>query len=1115
MGGVIRKATESAAKAASKSTKSTKSPTSADAAERAASKATEEPAAPAKAKAKAKATGAKSKGPVATPSADALAAQAEARRREEEAPPPPPPPSRPLTEAEQATVDQASAEIRTATIVEPERQNALPLIRPEAGSEELREQLEAHPELADEILAASGESLDAINEAINEPGQDQAVINATVDNLAQATEKAGDYGQARLGQTVAPASGNSDHIAVALASSQAPGAARLTETTSHNLPEGARANFRANVTTVREAARTVGLEYGPSNVYHTESPERGAAALQAQVEAHPELASMITLASQPTLERMATYLQAHPGETAAIQATTRSFSAVADATGQEADDLLVDTLAVLPPDNEGLLGGIAQASLDNQVDLGSELAERHGETAGAALERATQVGTQVQDIDAMLASGDLEGAYAASQAMRAAATDVPPSVATAILQGLDDLGTMDRLTAILGSSAAGADGNYEVGFLPGHPAQLFDGVVQDLSFLATRSGDLDLTQELGRDLAGAMNPDDIERFDEAFRNAVFTGQGADLTAAVIEELSAAGRTDQAEHVLDELDRGLHDLQDYFHGQADRRDEAFAELGYLQQQFGPLGTEAEQTAAAQAFLDNFPEIDEVERLGGVMATDLDVIARLRESVPDLNVGQLDDNEEDMLREFPRFANTEAGSAVVAEALEAQSNGHSTFLDRLTTVDLEGEDRAAFMEETGLALNRSALQQASAAVATSNPERAQLILDGLLNLTGAAEIQGVENISDLEPLIDAMGEVAAAGAADNPPPSVYQSAQNSLNTAMAELRDRMPGLDLTNSPRLRLLTGGTAILGAAGVATGGVPDGFDEWLGTIATASESGFQVAELVQGIRGANGAAFGIGAKVAGFAGAFASVISAVYAAEDGDYAAAGLHAGAAVGGALVTLGSSAAVTGVGAVLVFGAAAGLYQLGRVRASNVHENGNTEAYIRELIPDADDAVIRHLRNADDEGVNSGIVFQAAAQRLGLDPPEFFDQLSRLEPDQVLELVESAHALVSDDRREVGDLTQTHPSDSHVGEFVQYMQGSYDYYLLDEEGRISGQPLTPDQQEDLTAHLRDQYRIKYSPEGDGLYGLPMGTSVIAPASVQGWINYYEYLTGESLG
>jgi len=1003
-------------------------------------------------------------------------------------------------------VDQASNSIREATI--DTNPSGPPTVNPTAGSAEVREQLEAHPELADEILEASAQSLDDIGTALDEPGVDQQTVNTVVDNLSRATEKAGEYGRDRLGQTVAQ--GDREQIKVALASTRSAGAAALTEKTSHHLPEGSRANFRTDVGVVREAANAVASAYAPSATYPNENPAGAAAALQAQIEAHPELVSAITLAAQPTLDNIATWLEENPNETATIELLTQSFSAVSNIAGPDGDAAIVETLSVLDPNNEGLINGIALASLDNQVDLGHDLAEHHGETAGAGLERATQVGAQVREIDELIAAGDLTSAYAASQQLRNYAADGPPGIATALLQGLDDVGAIDRLTGILGASAADADAD-GYGSDEGSPQEAFDGVIMDLSFVATRSGDLTLTQEVGASLAGSMDPDDIERYDEAFHNAVASGQGADLTAAVIEELNAAGRTEQAGHVLDELDSGLHDLQEHFHGQANTRDQAFAELGYLQQQFGPLGTEEEQAAAAAAFLENFPEIDEVERLGGVMATDLDVIARLRESVPNLDVEDLDDNEEDMLREFPRFANTVEGSARVAEALEAQTKGHSTFLDRLTSVDYEGDERTAFMEQSGLALNRSAIQQASSAVALGDPARAELILDGLLTLTGAAEIQGVENISDLEPLVDAMGEVARAGASDNPPPSIFQTAQNTFSTAISGLEDQ--GLRIESNPRLRILTGGAAFVGAAGIIAGGKPANFQEWVGLLGSTGEVAFGAAEVVGAFRGLSGTALNrlaLGGSVAGLVGAGVSAWSAIDAAGDGDYAAAGLHAGAAVGGALVAFGTTAAATGVGAVLVVGAAAGLYQLGRVRASNVHENGNTEDYIRALIPHAEDGVITHLRNSDDESINVGIVIQAAARRLGIDPPEFFDRLGELSPDQVIELVESAHGIVDSDHSTVDELRQTHASDSSVGDLVWLNQSTYEYHSMDSEGML-GDPVSPEQ----TEHLRGQYQIKYSPLGDDLYTRLQGTSVIAPASVQGWINYYEYLTGDSLG
>src|SRR5690606_32764024 len=135
------------------------------------------------------------------------------------------------------------------------------------------------------------------------------------------------------------------------------------------------------------------------------------------------------------------------------------------------------------------------------------------------------------------------------------------------------------------------------------------------------------------------------------------------------------------------------------------------------------------------------------------------------------------------------------------------------------------------------------------------------------------------------------------------------------------------------------------------------------------------------------------------------------------------LHMAQAAGAVIALAGS----TGVGLAIAAGAGIALVQLDRVRASNVMENGHTQAFLEAAGLSED--VSYHLRNADSGGRGVGPVFNAIAEHLGVEPRDFLQAVGELSPDEVLLLVEAAHGV---DPNDEGAFRIEADSDARVGQ-----------------------------------------------------------------------------------
>jgi hypothetical protein len=459
---------------------------------------------------------------------------------------------------------------------------------------------------------------------------------------------------------------------------------------------------------------------------------------------------------------------------------------------------------------------------------------------------------------------------------------------------------------------------------------------------------------------------------------------------------------------------------------------------------------------EAFREGHSEYSDLERLSAHAGTDLEVLRDLQGVFPEKD--DLKERELSLLAEVPRFGATDAGRRQIGEAVARGGQGQETFLDRLDDQDFRDSLPDDYYEKLGYE-NREAFDQGLAqqvlngsmallaeSSSQGNMEQVERLGDGLV---GYHELLG-EDRDVVQEVVDANQELITASITLTKEGAT--GGTEALNHASARVAAATEELDSPASANRLRAGGALAALGAGGLSWWAasrdgleVPEALnatvDTFEGLLATGgavnSVSGGRLLgnfsdDLVRG-----------GGRVFGAAGAVLDAYTLVQAAREGDWAQAGISAVSVAGGIATALGA----TGVGLALGIGAAVvglGYAQYQKVQASNRFESPETEAFIRGALEHAGvqnddlDEVVRHLRNADSDGRNVGVLIAQTAQRAGMEPIELLSAIARHSPGQVLDIVETGHGIDprSDD---LNDLPQTHESDDNVGQRVS--QGRY--------------------------------------------------------------------------
>ena len=755
-----------------------------------------------------------------------------------------------------------------------------------------------------------------------------------------------------------------------------------------------------------------------------------------------------------------------------VAETLRRFSEISEG-NEVVADILAEQLTESPPDDfTGVLDGLATASAGGHSELASVYAEklREGEVPVADLvQQAADLKDVVGDIQRSVGPDDLAGSLSATERITQAVDGAPPQIARALLGELEENGSLAILTSNLREPALSQDGpliagagaaDYLTPVEGGRSLssqQQFDRIVVGLSNAVSVAQDETITEAVASRLTYVIG-EDIGRFDEAFELAVGQGRGAGLAGAVASQLHQEGRVDSSRNLVEGIEDGAQTLLNRFDTLADKVDQSNGDLAYLVTQWGAFygDDEAGQQALGeeiQAFQEGRPEYAQLNEFSANVGGDLEVLRDLQNLFPEKQ--HLKDRERDLLREVPRFGATEKGRQQIADAVVRSGSGESTFLDRLMDDDfrdsLSQEDLQALgFDSFGDFRNASAQHMVSATVGAL-AEAAQLgdsdMVDklnrGLVNQSELMDVDDstLESISmAYQDIYDSSRALAESGG---------DVAALKLERAVESLEDATDGLDgssLVLGQKLRV--GGAAI----GFLGGGLA-----WHQALSdgelTAGEAALATVPTLEGLLGAGEVAAGLnggalfgklteegfakGAKVFAGVGLVLDGVGLYKALEAGDPAQAGISA-LSVAGSIATL---AGATGVGAALGLGAAAlglayGQYQ--KVQASNRFESEEAENFIRGaleingLTPENIDDITHQLRNADDQGRQTGILIQQAAERGDLEPGELLSIIARQSPDNIHQIITAGHG-VDPEGDGLDSLTPSDPvRDERIGE-----------------------------------------------------------------------------------
>lgn len=695
-----------------------------------------------------------------------------------------------------------------------------------------------------------------------------------------------------------------------------------------------------------------------------------------------------------------TWSFATPRRTSSSPTSADAAERLAEASSQEDAPLA----SSLNPTSADALERRAEASSQDDPTLASFLtptsadaAERRAQSEG----QSPQPGVPNAAVDAVEQALEEGGPEAAAAELREQAASLPPEGAAQLLQEVPEV--VDAITGNLGDEAEARDHTGpRASELEDQKA--FDQMVADLAAVAEQAAQAEAPageaalQMVTDSIVANIDPDEIGRFDEALGNAIASGSGARLSVAVVDTLARVGRTGQADDILQNVEDGTNQLRQNYDRVADKVDGFNAQLGRLISDWQGVLTPEELESATQAFRDSHPEYAQLEALAGPLVATADQLAQLPPDVQQLD--HADDvqgaNNKLIREQLVRVGQTSAGVAAMAQVQDGHISGQPGLLTHIEELSSSGQfsdDERESLASLGLS---AATQRALEAESLEAAGDAWEVLNDLSATFGLSGEVMRELVGGLREVLESGGGSASA-----------------VDTALGEFSDQLEetgGL----SPRLNHTLRGAGLLAGALATYGSVAaaledPNFETVSRSLVDAADAGVEGVALIQSLRGFTSAGVKTAGNWLGGLGAALDVYSAVQSLADGDLPSAGLHAASAAGGIAILAGG--AWTGPGIVLAIGATAALYQLGRVRASNVQENEHTEAFLAGAGV-TDSGVTRHLRNADSEGRSVGPVLTALAEHLQIEPTELFDWISSLPPDEVIDFVEAMHGVDPD-------------------------------------------------------------------------------------------------------
>ncbi|MFO0595012.1 MAG: hypothetical protein U0228_06900 [Myxococcaceae bacterium] len=242
--------------------------------------------------------------------------------------------------------------------------------------------------------------------------------------------------------------------------------------------------------------------------------------------------------------------------------------------------------------------------------------------------------------------------------------------------------------------------------------------------------DADSQQALVKTVAGTMKNqnvgDDDDEFGTMLKNSIKSGAGASFGVRLASELQGTGKTTAANDTSKFVGQAINDVKKDFEEANKKVDDLHVRLAQELPQWQLSG--ADQTKALKAFdeqnhlKDATNDLESkaallasVENGAGLAATDPVLTKAANERVPAGRGGSFPKygNEGDLvsaakgaMQDIPELANTKAGAQAIGDAVKAQGQGRTTFLDQAKDVLKDVKDGAKILQKL-----RGAVLQAS--------------------------------------------------------------------------------------------------------------------------------------------------------------------------------------------------------------------------------------------------------------------------------------------------------------------------------------------------------------------------------------------------------------------
>jgi hypothetical protein len=471
------------------------------------------------------------------------------------------------------------------------------------------------------------------------------------------------------------------------------------------------------------------------------------------------------------------------------------------------------------------------------------------------------------------------------------------------------------------------------------------------------------------------------------KQAVTSGSGSAVGAALVGALQSAGKTEAASKVATGLTAGLSAVRAEFEKAQARVDALNEELGNLVSRAQGLLTPDQLQVAMEDFRKrNAGAYEALETAGAryaaamggaVTAAGQDgtgALANLRAEAQKFIGGNLE-----------ALGQTVAGAELLGAELELLGKGSDNLFSRIQKLN----------GDVGVVKNLAETAfEAAATLAAADPKRLGGFLDGLRGLEGPLGLKpGL-----LEPLLDDVARLQTATGAE------LKAVTGRIEATMSDL-----GIASSTSRLGRALGGLSVVAGTIGIVDG-VRNfgeaGLAERAKVVADGLSTGVDALQV-----------FGKAARFTKFAGPLAGAVSsvleglsAVQAFRDGDMVLGFSHTASALGGGLLAVAAvSSAIPGgavVGGVLL-AVGAGLGQYAKVRESNKYE-GPLEDFLRA--GGMSQKLAEELSNHGGDGFPAGPALNALASHLDMDMTAFMAFLETKSESELQRFIERAvHAL----------------------------------------------------------------------------------------------------------